>query len=373
MVEQRQLAERQRVAGNAAFKARQYSEALRCYQLGLESERHNMALHANAAQAALKLSCFVQAVEHCDKLLHVADALHNNPKHELCVKALQRRATAYKALQQPQRAVEDLEKALEIAPADAEIQKQLGKARQELDEERKQRALRKAVAKSGGAATADANGGADGKKVVEVAGARVDVEKLRKLEKLVVRLAPADAAADPCAAASPAAPSRARELSDACDELSRLLCDDDACCVYFREVGGMQAAARQLASPEAGPGPSAPLVPPAPLLLLLNAACFNDANLDMLPALPRVLPACARLLGGADATAAAATLLCTASTREEVRKAVSKELAAGGGLASAVGLLTSGTPQVKVSGVVQMDGRTAARGRRATEPWKRSR
>jgi hypothetical protein len=27
-----------------------------------------MTLHANAAQAALKLSCFVQAIEHCDKV-----------------------------------------------------------------------------------------------------------------------------------------------------------------------------------------------------------------------------------------------------------------------------------------------------------------
>lgn len=68
MVEQRQIAERQRVAGNEAFKAGQYSEALRCYQLGLEAQKTNMALHANAAQAALKLSCFVQAIEHCDKV-----------------------------------------------------------------------------------------------------------------------------------------------------------------------------------------------------------------------------------------------------------------------------------------------------------------
>lgn len=60
MVEARQLAERRRVAGNAAFKAKQYSEALSCYQQGLSSERTNMTLHANAAQAALKLNCYVQ-------------------------------------------------------------------------------------------------------------------------------------------------------------------------------------------------------------------------------------------------------------------------------------------------------------------------
>lgn len=56
------------MAGNAAYGARQYSEALRCYQQGLESERTNMALHANAAMAALKINCFVQAIEHADKV-----------------------------------------------------------------------------------------------------------------------------------------------------------------------------------------------------------------------------------------------------------------------------------------------------------------
>lgn len=68
MVEQRQLAERQRKLGNAAYKNGQYSEALRCYEGGLDAQRHNMALHANAAMAALKLRCFVQAQEHCDKV-----------------------------------------------------------------------------------------------------------------------------------------------------------------------------------------------------------------------------------------------------------------------------------------------------------------
>lgn len=68
MVERRQLAERHRVKGNEAFKAGSYSEALRQYELGLDFQRHSMALHANAAMAALKLRCYVQAMEHCDKV-----------------------------------------------------------------------------------------------------------------------------------------------------------------------------------------------------------------------------------------------------------------------------------------------------------------
>ena len=71
MVEQRQIAERMRVQGNAAFKGKQYSEALRCYQEGLQSEKTNVALHTNAAQAALKINCYVQAIEHCDKVWDV--------------------------------------------------------------------------------------------------------------------------------------------------------------------------------------------------------------------------------------------------------------------------------------------------------------
>jgi hypothetical protein len=142
MVEKRQLAERQRVAGNAAYKAGQWSEALRCYELGLEAQRHNTALHANAAMAALKIQCYVQAMEHCSKVrastwragrgqahacvrqhwlrpcrrtarrvhacvptrppgarrlqvLHLSELLHSDTSSPLCVKAYQRRAVAY--------------------------------------------------------------------------------------------------------------------------------------------------------------------------------------------------------------------------------------------------------------------------------------
>lgn len=63
--ERRQTAERQRSAGNHAFARRQYSEALRCYLLGLEADKHNMVLHCNAALVSIKLSCPVQAIGRC--------------------------------------------------------------------------------------------------------------------------------------------------------------------------------------------------------------------------------------------------------------------------------------------------------------------
>ena len=68
MVEQRQVAERQRAAGNAAYRAGQYGEALRCYEAGLDAQRADLALRANAAAAALKTRAYVAAIEHCDKV-----------------------------------------------------------------------------------------------------------------------------------------------------------------------------------------------------------------------------------------------------------------------------------------------------------------
>eukprot|EP00967_Tisochrysis_lutea_P040716 scaffold48966_cov18-Tisochrysis_lutea.AAC.1 len=127
MVEQRQVAERYRVAGNIAFRSGQHSEALRCYQLGVDAERTNISLHANAAQAALKIGCFVQAIEHCDKAMRIAEFLHNNTRLPVCVKVYVRRAAAYRALDQLDKIEADLQLALTIEPDNKDIQQQLSK------------------------------------------------------------------------------------------------------------------------------------------------------------------------------------------------------------------------------------------------------
>lgn len=72
MVSQRQLAERQRVQGNALYSQGQYTAAFQLYETGLEAEKHNMALHGNAAQVLIKMGCYVQAIEHCDKVWSIA-------------------------------------------------------------------------------------------------------------------------------------------------------------------------------------------------------------------------------------------------------------------------------------------------------------
>lgn len=54
-------------------------------------------------------ACLLQA-------LHIAEFFQNNKHDPVCVKVLQRRATAFKALDQLDRAVQDLTAALELEP-----------------------------------------------------------------------------------------------------------------------------------------------------------------------------------------------------------------------------------------------------------------
>lgn len=98
MVEGRQRAERCRVAGNDAFRQKQWAEAYRCYEEGLDAERANAKLQGNAALAALKMGCYAQAIEHCDKVLRLHEFMLDKPEDPLVVKTLQRRSTARTAL-----------------------------------------------------------------------------------------------------------------------------------------------------------------------------------------------------------------------------------------------------------------------------------
>lgn len=401
MVEARQIAERCRVRGNDAFKAKQWSEALRCYQEGIDSERTNMTLHANAAMAALRIQCYVQAVEHCDKVLHIADFLHNNLRDPLCVKAYQRRATAYSALQQPGRAVADLQAALDLEPGDAELQKQMAKAQVDLEEYRKQRTIQKAVAAHSGAAAAGGAGGANSTSSGSGgaaagagsagAGAGLDLEKLGRVERLSGVLAPRSsheastssedrpqaaaeegdaarrasrgpqlparkaAAAAAAGAGGKAAGGRAGEVAAACKELQGLVQSDDMCSVYLRECGGLQHLAAQICKPEP-PAPNGQPIGRAPLLALLNDACMNDGNLKQLPAL-KVLPACVACVdaaAGAELAAVAVNLLCTATTSEDVRRVVSQLLGTQQQLLKLVKLLQASAPAVQALALALM-------------------
>lgn len=90
MKDQRRIAERLRVEGNEAFKRGQYSVAYQLYASGVEHHKSSAALHANAAMASIKLGCFVQAIDHCDRVLSIQEFLTENMKDPIVSKALHR-------------------------------------------------------------------------------------------------------------------------------------------------------------------------------------------------------------------------------------------------------------------------------------------
>ena len=106
--------------GNDAYKAGRYADAAGAYQraidLGVDCEAYLAVLHSNRAQALLKLGDAAGALRDLDIALAVDPA---------CVKALLRRATANTTLERYQDAVYDLEKARQLEPDNADIQRQL--------------------------------------------------------------------------------------------------------------------------------------------------------------------------------------------------------------------------------------------------------
>ncbi|KAK9823542.1 hypothetical protein WJX72_003579 [[Myrmecia] bisecta] len=356
MVEQRQVAERQRVQGNELYKQGRFSEAYQCYELGLDAQRHNMALHANAAMASIKQGCYVQTIEHCDKVLHLAEFLHNKPRDPLCIKALQRRATARKALRHYKEAASDLERALALDPGNAEVQRQAQQAQRDLAEHRRECEIARQL-QAGHEGTG--------------ASVQPSMDALRKLETLVSVLKGAAAPEDPAGKENqgpkglgrglhrPASTQQAAKQSaspsavEACRELEALLREHEGCRVYLRECQGLQALADLLLHSSNQQGDQ-----PAPALHALAAACLNDHNLQHMPTLG-MLRAAVQLLQGQsrDATkAAAASLLYVCSTDAAARKAVSKELwskpstqAEAPALAALLALISRSTPGVQVT------------------------
>lgn len=321
-VEQRQTAHRKREEGNAAFKARQYAEALAIYEAGLEADKRSIELHGNAAMAALKSGCFVQTIEHCDKACEIAEFFLERPSHPVAVKCLQRRATARLALGHLKDAVSDLELARERDPANAEVAKRLASAKAEYEEARKEKEVERGLRR--------------GK---DVEG--TDVDTLREFERIMRRVGESNegtASTDP-------------ESISAADyaRLEALLETHEACRVFARAGGGVGLdkfrAAIVAAAADGAPGRA--LGP----LRALRAACLSEANREALAASGALvavvdfMSAASRAKTGAAAKAAAAAafLLHACSASETPRKVISAALAAdgapGGALDAALAML----------------------------------
>ena len=112
-VQRRQGAYRARARGNDLLRDGQVSAALKEYESGLELDKRSVELHSNAAKAYSALGSHVQAIEHCDSALQIADFFLEQPTHPVALKALTRRAYARTKLGQLNEASRDLEHALE--------------------------------------------------------------------------------------------------------------------------------------------------------------------------------------------------------------------------------------------------------------------
>lgn len=94
MVRDRQHAERCRKAGIEAYSNKQWAKAYMHFDEGCHAERSNPKLHSNAAMAAIKMGCYAQSIEHCEKVIRLHEFLLEKPEHPLVVKAWQRMAAA---------------------------------------------------------------------------------------------------------------------------------------------------------------------------------------------------------------------------------------------------------------------------------------
>ncbi|CAG9467735.1 unnamed protein product [Pedinophyceae sp. YPF-701] len=341
MTEARQAAERARVRGNAEFKRGNWAGAYQEYCDGLAREKTNMALHGNAAMAAIKRGCFVQAVDHCDRVVHLAEFLHERPRDPLVVKAYQRRATARSALGHLREAVADLEKAVEIEPGNAEAAGQLARAREVLAED--QRARRAAAAARGEAGADDA---------ALDAQAAQEMRMLRELERLAGAVrgsaGPVTSAFDPLSKGKGGGRrgGGAQDVSDVLAELAKLVRESEACRVHVRACGGLEAVSDWTRAQLEGGGC-------APGLRCLEAASYNDFNGEwlqehgVLDSVARALPG---LLAGARADAESGLqLLLTSSTAPAVRQAVSAALAAGDGAPALTAVLAAAASTTKAN------------------------
>jgi tetratricopeptide (TPR) repeat protein len=92
-------AKKHKMKGNRLFQARRYKDALDEYMTSLRDSPYLAATLGNVAMAHIKLEQWDDAIEFCDRCLHVDDTF---------VKAYSRRATARIALGLPMEAETDL-------------------------------------------------------------------------------------------------------------------------------------------------------------------------------------------------------------------------------------------------------------------------
>jgi hypothetical protein len=277
-IAQRQAAHRARETGNAAFKAGQFAEALKTYEHGLESDKRSIELHGNAAMAALKLGCFAQTIEHCDRANELAEFFLERPNHPTAIKCLLRRAAARDALAHFAEAVADLEKAKQLDPGDevtGEIATKLAAARRRREDAKAERALKRRLRDAKAATSRDGDG--DGDVDVDVDGSEQDAfAQTVRLEKLMRRVGGTGGTSEDDGFVD-------------YDAMEALLAKHESCRLYARGGGGVgigKLASRLSNPPDARVGVGAAKA--------LAAACVDEANCECLVSVPERVTAVAR-------------------------------------------------------------------------------
>lgn len=296
LLKSRQYAERQRELGNKMFKAKQYAKALQIYEEGIASEKSNMALNANAAAAALKLGCNIQAIEHCDKVFSIADfCFENKPSTEaMRLKAYQRRAAARLALKHFHEAIADLKDAKKLAgKEDKEINQQLQKAEKMYQEHKIGKKLKKVI---------------DNEDVDNE-----EANQLRSISELSKGLHLGSG-----------------KEEEACEKIADLVKNYENGRIFARECGVLNKAMLlyiELSKDSASS--STPAVKADCTLKVLNCACFNDQNAEYVCNYPSFLKTCVSALS-ANATHeenfGILQLLHTCSIESEPRKTIASEI-----------------------------------------------
>ncbi|CAH0557134.1 unnamed protein product [Brassicogethes aeneus] len=113
------ISEREKEKGNEFFKAKDYEEALMCYNNSIQCRKTAINLN-NRAITHIKLEKFEKAVDDCDEVLIL------DPKNE---KALLRKTEALRALKKYEEAYESVNNCIEINPNNQDAQDMANKLR----------------------------------------------------------------------------------------------------------------------------------------------------------------------------------------------------------------------------------------------------
>lgn len=118
--------------GNRLFREGNFALALEKYEEAQKVKRDWMVLYTNSALARLKLKDYSKALEDCGRVLEYCEVFEDGYKRspEVCFKALTRRAMAYRALNNPAAAVDDLTQAIALQ-SDSEATSLLSRCKEE--------------------------------------------------------------------------------------------------------------------------------------------------------------------------------------------------------------------------------------------------